>query len=134
MIEGGCNCGAVRYTIDADPLAVAACHCTRCRRQSGSIYSVNLLAPTAAVAILGEIKVFEDTDTTSGAPVYRKFCGACGSPILSALGANPAMVAVKVGTLDDPEPFAPALHVFTRSKIGWVDIPAGTPQFETSPG
>jgi hypothetical protein len=134
MIEGGCNCGQVRYRIDGAPLAVAACHCTRCRRQSGSIYSVNLIVPLAQMSIEGELSVFEDTDTTSGAPVYREFCGACGSPIRSRLGANPTVTAVKVGTLDDPEPFAPALHVFTRSKIGWVQIPAGTPQFETSPG
>ncbi|MBW8811808.1 MAG: GFA family protein [Caulobacterales bacterium] len=134
MIEGGCNCGAVRYRIEGPPLGVAACHCMRCRRQSGSAYSVNLLVSPAGMTVTGALSVFEDTDTTSGAPVYREFCGSCGSPIRSVLGANPAMVAVKVGTLDDPEPFAPGLHVFTRSKIGWVEIPAGVPQFDTTPG
>ena len=134
MIEGGCNCGAVRYRIEGAPLAVAACHCTRCRRQSGGAYSVNLLVSPAGMTIEGELSVFEDTDTTSGSPVLREFCGTCGSPIRSVLGANPSMVAVKVGTLDDPEPFAPGLHVFTRSKIGWVEIPGGMPQFDTTPG
>lgn len=134
MIEGGCNCGAVRYRIEGEPLGVAACHCTRCRRQSGGAYSVNLLVPLAAMTVEGELSMFEDTDTTSGQPVYREFCGKCGSPIRSRLGANPAMVAVKVGTLDDPGPYAPRLHVFTRSKIDWVAIPADTPQFETMPG
>jgi hypothetical protein len=43
------------------------------------------------------------------------------------------MVAVKVGTLDDPTPFAPALHVYTRSKLAWVEIPAETPQFSLLP-
>jgi hypothetical protein len=132
MIEGGCNCGAIRYRIDAAPLGVAACHCTRCRRQSGSAYSVNLVAPSA-MSIEGELAVFEDTETSSGARVYREFCGRCGSPIRSVLSANPSMVAVKAGTLDDPEPFAPRLHVFTRSKIRWVEIPAEAAQFETTP-
>lgn len=134
MIEGGCNCGAVRYRISGAPLGVAACHCTRCRRQSGSIYSVNLVVAPSAMTIEGELSVFEDTDTSSGASVYREFCGTCGSPIRSVLAGNRAMVAVKVGTLDDPDPFAPGLHVFTRSKISWVEIPAGAPQFETTPG
>ncbi|MBL8773487.1 MAG: GFA family protein [Phenylobacterium sp.] len=134
MIEGGCNCGAVRYRIEGDPMGVAACHCTRCRRQSGSVFSVNLLVPAGAMAVEGEMTTFEDTDTTSGAPVYREFCGRCGTPIRSRLGANPAMEAVKAGTLDDPNGFAPRLHVFTRSKVDWVEIPAGAPQFETMPG
>lgn len=134
MIEGGCNCGAVRYQINGTPMAVAACHCTRCRRQSGSIYSVNLIVDPTAMSIDGALNSFEDTDTTSGSAVMREFCGACGSPIRSVLTANPGMVAVKAGTLDDPDTFAPALHVFTRSKIAWVDIPAGVPQFEGNPG
>ena len=75
MIEGGCNCGAIRYRIDGAPLAVAACHCTRCRRQSGAAHSVNLLVSPAAMTIEGELSVFEDTDTTSGSAVYREFCG-----------------------------------------------------------
>lgn len=134
MIEGGCNCGRVRYRMEGAPMGVAACHCTRCRRQSGSIYSVNLLVSPADMAITGELKVFEDRDTSSGAPVMREFCGECGSPIRSVLGANPDMVAVKVGTLDDPDAFAPNLHVFTRSKIAWVEVPAAVPQFATNPG
>lgn len=134
MIEGGCNCGAIRYGIEGAPMGVAACHCTRCRRQSGSVYSVNLIVAPSAMAITGEPKVFEDTDTSSGASVYREFCGDCGSPIRSVLGANPNMVAVKAGTLDDPDAFAPALHVFTRSKVAWVELPAGTPQFAENPG
>lgn len=133
MIEGGCNCGTIRYRIHGEPLGVAACHCKRCRRQSGSAYSVNLVVPTSAMTIEGELSVFEDTDTTSGSSVYREFCGKCGSPIRSVLVAKPAIVAVKVGTLDDPEPFRPDRHVFTRSKLGWVEIPANTAQFDTIP-
>lgn len=133
-MEGGCNCGEIRYKIQGEPAVVAACHCTRCRRQSGSMYSVNLVVSTSAFTMEGTPKVFEDRDTTSGAPVLREFCGNCGSPIRSLLGSNPDIIAVKAGTLDDPGPYAPALHVFTRSRVTWVDIPEGTPQFEANPG
>lgn len=133
MIEGGCNCGAIRYRIEGTPLGVAACHCSRCRRQSGSVYSVNLMVHPSTMSIDGRCSVFEDTDTTSGLPVYREFCPVCGSPIRSIIGANPEMIAVKVGTLDDPTPFAPGLHVYTRSRIAWVEVPAGAPQFDSVP-
>lgn len=133
MIEGGCNCGAVRYRIEGLPLAVAACHCTRCRRQSGSAFSVNLVVLEAAMTVSGALSSFKDEDTTSGEPVYREFCGTCGSPIRSLLSSPAGLVAVKAGTLDDAGSFAPYLHVFTRSKLAWFDIPASVPQFETNP-
>ena len=136
MIEGGCNCGAVRYAIDGEPLAVAACHCTRCRRQSGSAFSVNLvvMASTMTVTVTGDLAVFEDTETSSGASVMRQFCRVCGSPIRSLLAANPAITAVKAGTVDEPDGFAPTLHVWTQSKLAWVEVPAGMPQFAQNPG
>lgn len=133
-MDGGCNCGAIRYRIEGEPMAVAACHCVRCRRQSGGAHSVNLVVSKAAMTVEGELAMFEDRDTTSGSPVYREFCGACGSPIRSLLAASPAIAAVKAGTLDEPGGYAPTIHVFTRSKLPWVEIPEGVPQFETNPG
>ena len=134
MIEGGCNCGAVRYAIDGEPLAVAACHCTRCRRQSGSAFSVNLVVVASTMTVTGDLAVFEDTETSSGASVMRQFCRVCGSPIRSLLAANPAITAVKAGTVDEPDGFAPTLHVWTQSKLAWVEVPAGMPQFAQNPG
>jgi hypothetical protein len=134
MVEGGCNCGQVRWRIEGEPLAVVACHCTSCRRQAGAAYSVNLIVPPAAMTVDGELTVWEDRDTASGAPVLRQFCGVCGSPIRSVITASSAVVAVKAGTADAPGPYAPQMHVFTRSKLPWVEIPAGLPAFEGNPG
>lgn len=133
-IEGGCNCGAIRYTIAGPALAVAACHCTRCRRQSGSAFSVNLVVKTGDMTVMGDLAVFEDTETSSGQSVLREFCGVCGSPIRSRLNANPQIVAVKAGTTDAPHGFAPTFHVWTQSKLAWVEIPAGLPQFAQNAG
>ncbi|QKR98389.1 GFA family protein [Sphingomonas sp. CL5.1] len=132
-IEGGCNCGAVRYRIEGAPLAVAACHCTSCRRQSGAAYSVNIVAKARHVAIEGPLGAYEDNDTASGKPVIREFCARCGSPIRSVITAQPAIVAIKAGTADNAGDFAPGLHVWTASKLPWVEIPAGLPSFPRDP-
>lgn len=134
MIEGGCNCGAVRYKLEGDPLAIAACHCTRCRRQSGSAYSVNLVVKASAVTVTGSLAVYEDPETSSGAPVRREFCATCGSPIRSVPTANPRIVAIKAGTADEAGGLAPTLHIWTQSKLPWVEIPAGLPQFAQNAG
>lgn len=128
--DGGCMCGAIRYRLTEAPLMVLACHCETCRKQSGAAYSVNLAMRSKAVEIEGEFKTFEDRATESGNPVERDFCGTCGSPIRSRPTSGPPVVAVKAGTLDDPAPFPPAMHIWTCSKLGWVTIPDGLPQIE----
>lgn len=133
-VTGRCNCGAVTWRFAGAPLAVAACHCSNCRAQSGAAYSVNIVAPSAAMAIEGPIKTFEDKATASGQPVLRQFCGECGSPIQSVITANPAIVAIKAGTADEAGAFAPTIHVWTQSKLPWVEIPAGVPSFARDVG
>ena len=132
-IEGGCNCGSVRYALRGKTLGVAACHCTSCRRQSGSAYSVNLVVLANAMDVQGELSSYTDTDTESGQPVIREFCGQCGSPIRSRPTASPAIVVVKVGTLDAPDAFAPKVHIWTRSAVAWAAIPDDAIRFEKGP-
>lgn len=132
-IEGGCNCGAVRYRLSGDPITVAACHCANCRRQSGSAFSVNVVVRADAMTVTGDLTTWQDDDTESGAPVLRQFCATCGSPIRSLSAASPRIAIVKAGTVDDPGGFVPQLHVWTQSALPWVDIPADVPQFARNP-
>ena len=132
-IEGGCNCGAVRYRLAGAPLAVAVCHCANCRRQSGSAFSVNVVVRADAMMLSGELTSWEDRDTESGSPVIREFCATCGSPIRSLSLASPKLAIVKAGTADEPGKFVPEIHVWTSSALPWVDIPAGLPQFPSNP-
>lgn len=133
-VTGKCNCGAVKWRINGEPLAVAACHCTNCRAQSGAAYSVNLVAKARTVSIDGPIKGHEDTATASGQSVTREFCAECGSPIRSVIAAMPTIVAIKAGTADDAGRFAPTMHVWTQSKLPWVELPAGVPSFARDAG
>lgn len=132
-LTGGCNCGRVRYTLSAPPLAVAACHCTSCRKQSGAAYSVNLVVRASTMTVDGELAHWIDHDTESGQPLSREFCAACGSPIRSAPSSTPKLLAVKAGTLDQADALAPAMHIWTASKLDWVTIPEGMPQFAHGP-
>lgn len=132
-IEGGCNCGAVRWRLASEPKMVAVCHCDNCRRQSGGAFSVNAIVPGDAMAVTGDLTTYEDRDTESGQPVLRQFCAACGSPIRSLSAASPKIAIVKVGTADDPGRFVPSVHVWTSTALPWVEIPANLPQFPRNP-
>jgi hypothetical protein len=133
-VEGGCNCGAVRYRLTGDPIAVAVCHCSNCRRQSGSAFSVNVVVRSDAMQVTGDLTTWEDHDTESGQPVLRQFCAACGSPIRSLSAASPKIAIVKAGTADDPGCYTPAIHVWTSSALPWVTIPDSLPQFARNAG
>lgn len=126
--EGGCLCGKIRYTLNAEPLATALCHCTNCQRQGGAAFSVNLLFAATQVEITGALTEFVD-HSDKGDPVGRKFCGNCGSPILSALSTMPGMIAIKAGTLDDTSQVKPQLQVWCASAQSWFTPDPALPGF-----
>lgn len=132
MIEGGCNCGDIRYRCEGAPVVVAQCHCRNCQRQSGSAFSVNLIFPESDVTLEGELSVYEDKDTFSGNSVMRKFCGTCGSPIFTQVPDGKGMLIVKLGTLDDPKPYVPVATLWTSTALPWVE-PVGERRYERNP-
>ena len=85
-IQGGCLCGAVRYTCAAEPLMTAICQCTHCQRQSGGAFSVNVGIPRGSLQFTAGNPVTYEDKGESGLPVHRRFCAACGSPIVSEVG------------------------------------------------
>jgi hypothetical protein len=56
-------------------------------------------------------------------------CPICQVAVFSHYSA-PTVLFVRAGTLDDPSDITPDVHIFTRSKVGWVSIPEGTPAFD----
>jgi hypothetical protein len=84
-INGACNCGAIKISIPKSslPTYCGLCHCLNCRASSGSLFSVNLPTPTKDISIIGEPKIYIDRNTDSGHTVGRRFCGDCGSYVLT---------------------------------------------------
>jgi hypothetical protein len=126
--KGGCLCGAVRYVLKSEPRAIAICHCTHCQRQSGSLFSFNLVVREADYEQSGETMVYVDKGD-SGQPVYCHFCGRCGSPILATIAAAPGKVVVKAGTLDNMEGLEPRTEIYTDHAVKWLAPVAGAARF-----
>lgn len=123
-ITGSCLCGAISYSIDAEPMAMAVCHCRNCQKQAGSALSVIAVFPRDSLSLEGTPKVYEDQGT-SGQAVYRNFCPDCGSPVLTdtpgAKGAD--IIFIKAGTLDDVSILKPSTHYWTKSAQPWFKLP-----------
>lgn len=129
LVEGGCSCGAVRYRLASEPLFVHCCHCLNCQRQTGSAFVINLLVEADRVELLaGEPQPVEVPRDHGGAQrIFR--CPRCQVAVFSEYG-RPEVRFVRAGTLDDPTKVVPDVHIYTRSKVSWVELPASTPAFE----
>ena len=128
MHSGSCYCGAVRYEIRGDIGPAYFCHCSRCRKISGSAFSANaVVQPADFVLTRGEASL---KFTRSDAAVDRVFCSDCGSSLFVRQGNQ---MRLRLGTLDTPLPHGPDFHIFTESKANWYQICDQFPQHPTVP-
>ncbi len=124
--DGGCDCGAVRYRLLAEPLFVHCCHCRWCQRESGSAFALNALIETDHVEMLAGEAELVRTPSESGYGQLIARCPSCRIALWSHYaGSGAAASFVRVGTLDEPDRMPPDIHIFTRSKQPWVVIPEG---------
>lgn len=133
QIKGGCLCGAVRYTADADPAAATVCHCRDCQKFTGSAFAALVLAPKASFAVTGPIKTHTGIGG-SGLPILRHFCPECGSSLAEEPGTRPGMVILTAGTFDDPSLVRPAREIFRDDALPWVHVAGEIPRFAKRPG
>ena len=127
--EGGCACGALRYRMTAEPMFVHCCHCLNCQRQTGSAFAINLLIEAACVEVLHGTPQPVDAPRDDGSVQRIVRCADCQVAVFSEY-SSPGVWFVRGGTLDEPRAVAPDVHIFTRSKVGWVTLPGGVPAFD----
>lgn len=128
MREGGCLCGAVRYRVEGEPLASGVCHCGTCRKAAS--------APTLPFVVFHADRFAftrgEPAEFRSSPPVARAFCGRCGSPLTYRSDDKPGRIDVMTCTLDDPEAFPPAFHVWASHELAWERGADRLPAYSTT--
>jgi RimJ/RimL family protein N-acetyltransferase len=128
-LEGGCSCGAVRYRLASEPLFTHCCHCLTCQRQTGSAFVINLLIETDRVEVLAGVPQPVDVPRDDGSKQRIFRCPACQVAVFSQYG-RAEFRYVRAGTLDRPSAVAPDVHIFVKSKLGWVVLPDSVPAFD----
>jgi hypothetical protein len=132
-LMGGCQCKAVRYAIDAEPLTLYACHCTDCHTQSGSAFALSMVVARSALTVVqGQPKEWL-RHHASGRIASCMFCGDCGTRLYHNPHANTQVTILKPGTLDDTGWLRPVGHIWTRSAQCWVDIPGDAVNYDAQP-
>jgi hypothetical protein len=124
--EGGCLCKRVRYRVRGEPLEAFACHCTARQRRTGSAFAIEVFFKDEQIEFIAARPTeFEQRSDESGRWLKLVFCPTCGSSIGLTAEQRPGQRAVTGGTFDDPNWFRVGRHIWTRSKLRWVEIPEG---------
>jgi len=122
--RGGCSCGEIRYELRRTPLIVHCCHCRYCQRETGAAFATNLLIEAQAVQLLRGTPSVIPTASYSGEDQMISRCPSCQIAIWSNYrDAKDIIRFVRLGTLDEPDRFAPDIHIFVASKQPWLRLP-----------
>lgn len=128
-LSGQCLCGAVAYTVPDRFAYALICHCSQCRRATGSAFK-----PFAGIPI-GDLAVARGADNLStygDAEGQDRRCGTCGALLWSVVREG-AWAHVTLGTLTDAPSIRPTAHIFVASKAPWEEINDKLPQFAEFP-
>jgi len=131
-IHGGCQCGAVRYTLSAPPDEVVHCHCSMCRKAHGALFATFGIYPAEALTIDKGAQAMTGYESSPGA--HRLSCPHCGAQLFNRVEKWSHQAFVCLGTLDagalpghDP---ARERHIFWESRAHWYDAGDDLPKDE----
>ena len=118
MFSGQCLCGQVKVSVRGRPLRVGICHCTDCRRESGSAFTFYAVWPVDQFEHIGETAEFQG----------QRFCLRCGSHLFSA---DDREAEIKLGILSEaPTPLVPTYELWIKRREPWLRPIDGAEQYE----
>ncbi|HET9239293.1 MAG TPA: GFA family protein [Oligoflexus sp.] len=131
MHQGSCLCKKVQFEIDGEFKGFYLCHCSRCRKATGSAHASNLFSMSAKlnwVSGRDHVKTFH----LEGTRFQKSFCDNCGSalPTLHESGR----LLVPTGCLDSEMSMQPTAHIFTGSRALWDKDLETVVEFAAFPG
>lgn len=114
-LTGGCQCGAVRYALHAEPTRPCICHCRMCQKQVGGPFAAYAgVDPKDFELTRGEISYFRSSDEAD-----RGFCARCGTP-LAYRYVDGSRISITIGSLDDPAKVEPVFFYGSEGRMPWL--------------
>jgi hypothetical protein len=129
-LHGSCLCGAVRFEVTAPFVRANYCHCTRCRKHSGTGALVQGRVPREGFRLLEGEELVEIYRPPEGGMV-KAFCRVCGSSLFGGSWPDGPEVSIRLGSLDGDPGIRPQFHNFVAYAAPWDTLPDdGLPRYE----
>ena len=129
MYTGKCLCGAVEVAIQGAITAIIHCHCSLCRKNSGTAYATNGFVNSTEFIIEKGQEALSEFSFKAGRTRY--FCQYCGSPVYSANDSDKNRIRLRLGIIDSAISERPMSHNFINSKANWEDLTADLPHYSS---
>lgn len=129
--QGSCLRGAVTFEIEGDFERFFICHCSYCRKDTGSAFASNLFTETSKLKWLAGRELVKSFTLASTRHI-KSFCSVCGSALPSILEGS--MCMVPAGCIDGAVSTKPEAHIFMDSQANWEKQLASTKHYSGFPG
>jgi len=126
-LSGRCLCGRVRFEIQGQMGPFAYCHCTSCRRASGTAFAANAPVRDADLKWLSGREEIGEYESSAGK--FRAFCRGCGSPIYARHESAPEWLSIRLGLIDGDLPREATAHFNVSEKASWYRLTDDLPQY-----
>jgi hypothetical protein len=132
-IRGGCLCGGVRFEVTLPFRRANHCHCSRCRKHSGTFGLTQGRVPRDGFRLLAGEELIRVYRPAEGAAV-KAFCSVCGSSLFGAHWPEGDEISIRLGALDDDPGIRPQYHSFVESRASWDELhDDGLPRYPGPP-
>jgi hypothetical protein len=129
MYSGSCLCGGITLEITGAIDSIIHCHCSKCRKSSGTAYATNGFVAVSNLHITTGEQLLASFESAPGK--YRHFCKMCASPVFSSNLADPTRIRLRLGILDSAITERPISHNFVSSAANWDDLDAQLPRSDS---
>lgn len=129
---GGCLCGTVRYEVIGEPAKFYHCHCSRCRKSTGTGHATNMLITDAQIRYTQGEEQVKRYKVPESERFTRVFCPECGAPVARYVQELDAVV-IPAGSLDEEPPIKPQARIFWDSRSSWSCTDDVLPTFAELP-
>lgn len=125
-VDGGCLCGAIRFSVVMPTLFCGHCHCSMCRRNHGAAYVTWLAVPRSHVSIeRGEDQLTRYQSSQHGS---RSFCSRCGSSLFCVSTGHPDVIDIPLANMDGPIDRVPESHIYFDDRAAWTTVADDLPR------
>ena len=127
-LTGSCACGAVRFEITAPFTTAGYCHCKRCQRRSGALWSLNGIVDSGAFRLVEGAEAVRSWRPPTGLP--KAYCAHCGGHVFAGDPDSTPILAIRLGAVDGDPGIRPSWRQWVESAPDWEPIPDdGLPRF-----
>ena len=131
-VTGSCLCGGVRFQVTLPFRRANHCHCSRCRKHSGTFGLTQGRVPREGFRLLEGAELIGVYRPDGGAA--KAFCVNCGSSLFGGTWPEGPEVSIRLGALDGDPGVRPQYRSHVANRAPWDELPAdGLPRYEEAP-